>query len=278
MRLGYNTNGFAFHRLDDAIDILHELGYRAVALTLDVHHLDPFAPNAEAEARRIGAKLNSLDMACVVETGSRFLLDARRKHQPTLVSPTPAERAARADFLRRCVQLAGPLGAACVSFWSGAAVDAAAPAVQLERLLAALAPVAAAARNAGVSLALEPEPGMSIDTVAAANPILDALGFANVGLTVDVGHLHCQREGDPAAILKACGSRLLNVHLDDARRDVHDHLQLGAGEIDFVPLAAALHEMGFQGVASVELSRHAHDAVNAARTALERWRQAEAAA
>jgi L-ribulose-5-phosphate 3-epimerase len=55
-------------------------------------------------------------------------------------------------------------------------------------------------------------------------------------------------------------------------------LQLGEGEIDFVPIARALRQMDFQGVASVELSRHAHDAVNAARTALIRWRQAEAAA
>jgi len=40
MRLGYNTNGFAHHRLSDAVEIIAELGYRSIGLTLDVHHLE----------------------------------------------------------------------------------------------------------------------------------------------------------------------------------------------------------------------------------------------
>ena len=107
MFLGYNTNGFAHHRLADAIDILREQGYAAVALTPDVHH-------------HIGdADLRGL--RCVIETGARFLLDPRRKHQPTLLDPDPAARAVRSHFLGACIRDAAALGADAVSFWSGAA-------------------------------------------------------------------------------------------------------------------------------------------------------------
>ena len=35
MRLGYNTNGLAHHRLVDAIDLLADEGYQSIAITLD---------------------------------------------------------------------------------------------------------------------------------------------------------------------------------------------------------------------------------------------------
>src|SRR3712207_2068801 len=119
MYLGYNTNGFAHHRLDDALAILAELGYQGVALTVDHHVLDPYAAGWRHEAERVRGPLDRLGLRCVVETGARFLLDPRRKHQPTLLSPAAEERDRRLDFLGRCVELARTLGAEAVSFWSG---------------------------------------------------------------------------------------------------------------------------------------------------------------
>src|SRR5688572_4029187 len=101
MLLGYNTNGFAHHRLDDALAILSELGYRSVALTLDHDALDPFDPDLETEAERGRRLLERYQLRCVIETGARFLLDPRRKHQPTLLSATADERQRRQEFLSR---------------------------------------------------------------------------------------------------------------------------------------------------------------------------------
>src|SRR5262249_14496726 len=111
MIFGYNTNGFAHHRLEDTLAILAELGYGSVALTLDHHVLNPFEPDLPKRTEALRKLLEKLKLRCVVETGARFLLDPRRKHQPTLISPTPEERQRRLDFLSQAVALARHLGA-----------------------------------------------------------------------------------------------------------------------------------------------------------------------
>src|SRR5207253_124853 len=109
MFLGYNTNGFAHHRLEDAIEIIAELGYGGVALTLDVHHLNPNS-SIVRDCERVAGLLADRNLDCVLETGSRFLLDPRRKHQPTLVSPEEADRDRRYDFLAQVIELADDVG------------------------------------------------------------------------------------------------------------------------------------------------------------------------
>src|SRR6185437_1251298 len=102
--------------------------------------------------------LHQHSLRSVVETGARFLLDPRHKHQPTLVSAESADRARRLDFMRRAVDLAHELGSEAVSFWSGTAHDAAPREVLLERIIEGCRTLAAYAESRGVRLAFEPEP------------------------------------------------------------------------------------------------------------------------
>jgi L-ribulose-5-phosphate 3-epimerase len=268
MLFGYNTNGFAHHRLEDALRILADLGYASVAITLDWHALNPFGPNLAREIVMIRQLLDKLKLRSVIETGARFLLDPWHKHQPTLLSNVPEGRRHRLDFLDRAVTIAADLGAGAVSFWSGTAQQAEPDAVLLGRLAEGCLHLCDLAEHRGVRLAFEPEPGMFIDTMHRFAELDRRINRPNFGLTMDVGHLYCQGEVPIADHLMRWQERLWNVHIEDMRRGVHDHLMFGDGEIDFGPVLAALRAISYAGGVHVELSRHSHDAVAAARRAL----------
>ena len=84
---------------------------------------------------------------------------------------------------------------------------------------------------------------------------VDAPGF---GLTLDVGHVHCVGDGPIDDQLWKFRDRLYNVHIEDMRQGVHEHLRFGDGEIDFLPVLKALTEFEYPGGVHVELSRHSH--------------------
>ncbi len=264
---GYNTNGFAHHRLEDAITILAELGYQSIAITLDHHALNPLAPDLPRQLADVKALLTRHKLRSVIETGARFLLDPRRKHAPSLVGPS-AYYQPREDFLKRAVDIAHELGSDAVSFWSGSTEEDIASEIKWNRLSQPCRRLCKYAATRGVRLAFEPEPGMWVDTMKRFATLLRRVNHPSLGLTLDIGHLHCLGEVPIAEQIHAWKHLLWNVHIEDMRHGVHDHLMFGEGEIDFGPVLRALEEIGYEGGVNVELSRHSHDAVETARRAL----------
>lgn len=269
MFLGYNTNGMAHHRLSDAVELLAELGYQAVAITIDHGVLSPRDESLSRQLEQLRSLLERHQMRSVIETGARFLLDPRRKHEPTLVSADPPDRAQRVEFYRHAIRCAAELGSDCVSLWSGVVHDQAPREEAMRRLVAGLQEVLDEAAGQGVVIGFEPEPGMLIDSMAHYAELLQRIDRPNLMLTLDIGHLHCQQETPIADYIHAWAPRLVNVHMEDMRCGVHEHLMFGEGEIDFPPVFRALTEVAYQGGVYVELSRHSHDAPAAARRAME---------
>jgi len=269
MFLGYNTNGLAHHDLFEAVELLAELGYESVAITLDHGALNPCDPRHVQQIERMRRLLDDKKMRSVIETGARFLLDPRAKHEPTLVSADAAARSRRIDFLCRAIDVAARLGSDCVSLWSGAMRDGADPTAAWARLIPGLREVLDYAALVGISIGFEPEPGMFIDSMARYQELLSQLDVPKLRLTLDIGHLHCQGETPVPEYIRRWGDRLVNVHIEDMRRGVHEHLMFGEGEIDFPPIIQALADVGYQGGVHVELSRHSHVGPDAARRAIE---------
>ena len=262
LRYAYNTNGAANHRLDDALRLMAESGYQGAAITLDHHHCDPFAPDWRSEAERIARLLEELQLGAIVETGARFLLNPRAKHEPTLVSPEAEGRDRRVAFLQRAIDIAAIWNADAVSFWAGVPRPGVEEKDAHTWLAEGLERVLDHAANVGVDAAFEPEPGMLIETCGewerlhAAHPRLK--------LALDTGHCIVSQDIDPADAIRRYAAHLGTVAIEDMAKGVHVHLPFGEGDMDIPSVLSALEEIGFERLVSVELSREsplAHQAI-----------------
>ncbi len=269
--LGYGTNGFSNHNLDDALAVIADLGYTGVALTLDHDHLDPFALDLAPQIEHVSARLTALGLnRVVIETGARYLLDPWHKHSPTLLSDEPAPRI---DFLARAMRIASDLGADCVSFWSG--VSTVDTDLAWARLRDGVAAVLEEATRLNVRLAMEPEPGHLVQQLSQVLDLRKELGDPELlGVTLDVGHCVAVEPVDAAECIRIAGPLLWNVQLDDMLPGVHEHLEFGQGQLDLEATLGALGETGYTGLAAVELPRHSHAAPDVARRSIEALRNA----
>jgi len=267
---GYNTNGFPHHRLSDAITILSELGYRSVAITLTAAQLEPPDRGGVGQAVEFLQRvLARFDVHVTIETGDRFILDSFRKHQPTLLSASAQGRQKRLEFLKASIDIAAALAADSVSLWSGAADDEAGETQHFSRLVAGLGELLDYAQARGIRLSFEPEPGMFIDTMDRFARLMRQMNHPLLGLTLDVGHVHCLSDGEIADHASRWRDRLWNVHIEDMRRGVHEHLMFGEGGMDFRTVFESLRAIDYAGPLHVELPRHGHDAVEIARRSYE---------
>jgi sugar phosphate isomerase/epimerase len=271
LRYAYNTNGLTSHRLDDALALLADCGYDGVALTLDVAHHDPFAPDLPARTTALRRRLDTLGLASVVETGARFLLDPRRKHHPTLVSSDADGRAHRVAFLTTCVNVAADLGSEAVSFWAGVPGDD--RAACWERLVDGVGHVVEHAATRGVTCAFEPEPGMLVDDCDDWARLATAV--PGLTLALDTGHCLVSGRWTPDAAVRAFAPQLGAVAVEDMPRGRHEHRAPGEGDMDLPAVLGALRDVGYGGLVSLELSRDSHRADTLVPAALAALRTAE---
>lgn len=269
VRFAYNTNGFAHHSLETCFEILAELGYVGVSLTLDVHHLNPFETNPReiADMRR---RLERLGLAVTVETGARFLLDSRRKHHPPLIASEGWER--RSRFLDRSIEIAAQLGGTVVTFSSGLPLANVPRDEQWRRLVERCGRLADSAARAGVVACFEPEPDFLVETLEEFGRLRDAVSHEAFGLTLDIGHAHLLETRSIADCILDHAADIRHVHVEDMCRPEHRHLAIGEGEIDFAPVVAAL-DSAYSGLTALELSRDSYRAPEVAEKAISLLRQ-----
>jgi len=113
----------------------------------------------------------------------------------------------------------------------------------------ALSRLAARARDAGITLGLEPvnryESNL-VNTAAQALQIIGEIPSDNVRVHLDVYHMNIEEEGMVQPVLD-CAAKLGYVHIGESHRGA-----LGTGDIDFAAFFGALAQVGYQGPVTFE--------------------------
>jgi sugar phosphate isomerase/epimerase len=267
--LAFSTNAFKKNTLEEALAAIAAIGYTGVEIMADVPHAHPKSLDAAARAR---LKQSIAALGLTVSNVNAFThFAAGDTYHPTWIEDDPAVRQVRIDHTIGAVELAAALGSSTLSLQPGGPLIGATinRAQAARRFADGLNEVLPAARARHITLAVEPEPGLFIETAA------EYLAFKNeyfpqepaVQMNCDVGHLFCVGE-DPASVIRAMPEHVAHVHLEDIGDNrVHQHLTPGKGAIDFPSIFSALQDINYRGWATVELYPYETTAAGVARLA-----------
>lgn len=271
VRLAFSTNAFKKNTLEQAIDSIADIGYAGVELMADLHHAYPPAmdPPRLQQTRALLAN-RSLPVSNV---NAFTLFACGDTYHPTWIEPDAAKREQRITHTIQSIEMAAKFGAKTISLQPGGPLigtkmtrDAAA------KLFAeGISRVLPAAKMHNLILAIEPEPGLFIESSVEYLEFKNRFfrDEANVLMNCDVGHLFCVGD-DPAEVIRSMPEQVAHVHLEDIGANrVHQHLTPGKGVIDFPGVFKALDDIDYQGWVTVELYPYETTAAGVARLAYE---------
>ena len=108
------------------------------------------------------------------------------------------------------------------------------------------------AKERGKKLCVEPRVGEMIANTDSALRLLDHVNSDNLGIVLDTGHLHAQKEILPLSVEKL-GKKIYYLHVSDNDGKVNEHLGLGKGNIDWEGVFLALKKHGFDGYVGLDI-------------------------
>lgn len=233
IRLAYSTFGLTNLDFSAALDAVDRVGYEGVEVSFHRRQFNPFHLS-DANLQAVAAQLKRLRVqpACVA-TASHFF-DPHRPHEPSLMALEYAGRKRRIDLVKRGIHVARMLGVNLVTFGSGFVREdhVAHPEVNptellLDSIRECLTEIHA---EEDITLLIEPEPGMHIETLAQGLALLQAVGSPKFKLHIDICHAYCS-ETDYIRALGEAAPHARYLHISDAREGWnlkihHDSAQL----------------------------------------------------
>ncbi|MFO3797602.1 MAG: sugar phosphate isomerase/epimerase family protein, partial [Anaerolineales bacterium] len=218
IQLCYSTFGMTKLNFIEAIEAVDRAGYAGVELAFHRDQFNVFnLSDDDLEAIRKRFETLRARPACVA-TASHFFTPSR-PHEPSLMSPDLAGRKRRIDLIRRGIHVARKVGAPFVTFGSGFIREEHLlhPEVNPHELLVDSIHqcLRALREDDDITLLIEPEPGMYIETVAQAIRLVDDVNSPRFRLHIDLCHMYCS-EKDFITELAHVAPYTRYLHVSDA--------------------------------------------------------------
>ena len=216
----YST--FSLTKLDflDAIDVVDKAGYPGIELSFHRDQFNPFEIGDD-DLAAIKKRLEKARVkAACVATASHFFTPSR-PHEPSLMTIERAGRKRRISLVRRGIEVARSLGVPLVTFGSGFIRDEHVqnPSVDPGELLvdSIRECVKSIRDDEDITLLIEPEPGMFIETVEQGLELVKAVDSPRFRLHLDILHMYCS-EKDYISALGYAAPQTRYLHISDAQQ------------------------------------------------------------
>ncbi|MBI4565012.1 MAG: sugar phosphate isomerase/epimerase [Planctomycetes bacterium] len=260
-RFAYSTNAYTRWPLERAVEDIKSRGFEGVELLADTPHA---FPSNGLDAAALRDKIRAAELAVSnlnANTSSGLDQEGRDPSGfwPSLIDPDASLRRMKIDYVKRVIDLARGVGADRICTASGASPKEASKSAAFSFMAASLEAILTHAERApAIKIGIEYEPGFLLGDMASTRRMLDEMDHPLLGVNLDLGHAWCVGE-KPEDVIAQLGSRIWNVHVEDIKGRVHEHLIPGRGDIDFRKVFRALDRIRYDRFLTLELYPYKED-------------------
>jgi sugar phosphate isomerase/epimerase len=252
-RFAYSTNAYTKWPLVRAVADVAKRGFDGVEILADVPHA---FPGAGFDLDGLKAALGKLGISNL-NANTTLGLDPQGRDPggfwPGFLDSALSVRKTKTEYVKNVIDLAREIGAPSVCTASGIRPPGTSDREAFLRMGAALEEILDhASRAPKIRVGLEYEPGFWLGDLASTMRVVRELDHPLLGFNLDIGHAWCVGDDLEKAIGEA-GPRIWNLHVEDIKGRVHEHLIPGRGDLDFAAMFRALERAKYEGFLTLEL-------------------------
>jgi fructoselysine 3-epimerase len=250
MKLSISTKLYFNYTLEETIKRVASHGYPGI----EIWGGRPHAYYRDMDSESVTAIRRELGKTSLEISG---FIPAQFGYPTNLCSPLKTIREDSVEYLKRSIDTSLALGCKKISLCPGRTLYGQGYEGGMTQLIRSLDELADYSVPKDVLLLLEPAHMYESDlvlTVADGVRLISERGYSNMGIALDTGHCHVNRESLVDSLLLLIEKNIpIHIHLDDNNGQSDQHKIPGEGTINFIPFLQLLNETGYNGYLTVEL-------------------------